>query len=101
MAQIPKTQFTLLQGILAHPNESPSLSELDEMNPSQNREEIQEHLHQLVDANIVEQTDDRDTASSYRLTDNGRDELTGTGLFNAETTLKHYYQKTTKDSHKQ
>ncbi|WP_226042449.1 MULTISPECIES: hypothetical protein [Natrialbaceae] len=94
MAQIPKTQFTILQGIVAHPNESPSLLELDEMNPSLEREEIQEHLQQLIDANIVEKPNARDTVSNYRLTGSGRDELTGTGLFNAETTLKHYYLNT-------
>jgi len=98
MTQIPKTQFTLVQGIISHPTESPSLSELEEMNPSLEREEIQEHLQQLVDAGIVEQTD-RDTASSYTLTDNGREELTGTGIFEAEATLKQYYQNTSSPTH--
>lgn len=94
MAQIPKTQFTMLQGILAHLNESPSIIQLDEMNPSLEREEIQEHLQHLVDVNIVEQTDDRDPTTRYTLTGNGRGELTGTCLFDAEATLKHYYQNT-------
>lgn len=91
MTEIPKTQFTILQGILAHPYESPSLLELNEMNPSLEREEIQAHLQQLINADILEQAD-RDTTSRYRFTDNGRSELSGTGLFDAEATLEQYYR---------
>lgn len=93
-----KTRFTLVQGIISHPRELPSLRELELMNPSLARTTIHEHLQKLVDVGVVEQVESLETKDDpnrpskfYGLTDEGRDVLQGTGLFDAADTLKHYY----------
>lgn len=93
-----KTRFTLIQGIVSHPKELPSLRELELMNPSLARTTIHEHLQKLVDVGVVEQVETPETGNDpnrpsrfYGLTDEGRDVLEGTGLFDAADTLKHYY----------
>lgn len=93
-----KTRFTLIQGILSHPKELPSLRELELMNPSLARTTIHEHLQKLVKVGVVEQVETAETENDpnrpskfYGLTDEGRDVLKGTGLFDAADTLKHYY----------
>jgi Fe2+ or Zn2+ uptake regulation protein len=50
-----ETRFSLLQDILGHPSEQPTLKELDYVNPSKSRTTIRQHLQQLVDAGIVEE----------------------------------------------
>jgi len=50
-----ETRFALLQDILGHPSELPTLKELDYANPSKSQTTIRQHLQQLVDAGIVEE----------------------------------------------
>ncbi|WP_312908223.1 hypothetical protein [Natronosalvus caseinilyticus] len=63
------------------------------MNPSLDSETIQEELRELAGHGVVERMD-VDGMMRYRLTDDGHDELEGTRLFEAESTLKHYYEQT-------
>lgn len=93
-----KTRFTLIQGILSHPEELPSLRELELMNPTLGRTTIHEHLEKLIGAGVVERVENHDTSDNpdmpskfYGLTDQGRAVLEGTGLIDAEETLKQYY----------
>jgi DNA-binding HxlR family transcriptional regulator len=93
-----KTRFTLIQGVLSHPEELPSLRELELMNPSLGRTTIHEHLEKLIDVGVIERVENHDTSDNpdvpskfYGLTDQGREVLEGTGLFDAQETLKHYY----------
>jgi len=93
-----KTRFTLLQGIISHPEERPSLRELELLNPSLSRTTIHEHLEKLIEVGVVkkvvnpETEDDPNCPSKfYGLTESGQDVLEGTGLFAAADTLKHYY----------
>lgn len=95
-----KTRFTLLQGILSHPTELPSLRELELLNPSLSRTTIHEHLEKLIDVGVVERVENAETMNNpnqpskfYGLTEEGKDVLTGTGLFDAADTLKHYYDQ--------
>lgn len=102
-----KTRFTLLQGIVSHPVELPSLRELELLNPSLGRTTIHEHLGKLIDAGVIEQVENKETMNNpnvpskfYGLTKEGQNVLEGTGLFDAATTLKHYYNKIQKtDEH--
>ena len=98
-----KTRFTLLQGIVSHPRELPSLRELELLNPSLSRSTIHEHLQKLIDVGVVERVantetmDDPDVPSKfYGVTVEGRGVLEGTGLFDAADTLKHYYSQVQK-----
>lgn len=50
-----ETRFALLQDILGHPSELPTLKELDYVNPSKSQTTIRQHLEQLVDADILKQ----------------------------------------------
>lgn len=103
-----KTRFTLVQGILSHPQELPSLRELELLNPSLSRSTIHEHLEKLIGVGVVERVensetkDDPDVPSKfYGVTEKGRDVLEGTGLFDAADTLKHYYDSLQKtDEHR-
>lgn len=99
-----KTRFTLIQGIVSHPKELPSLEELKFMNPSLGRTTIHEHLQKLIDVGVVEKVENPETLNEsdlpskfYGLTEQGRDVLEGTGLFEAEDTLKHYYNSIQKN----
>lgn len=98
-----KTRFTLIQGIISHPKELPSLRELELMNPSLARTTIHEHLQKLIDVGVVERVENPETEDDpnypskfYGLTDEGQNVLGGTGLFDAADTLKHYYDRVQK-----
>ena len=98
-----KTRFTILQGILSHPKERPSLREVELMNPSLGRTTIHEHLEKLIDAGVIERVENHDTSNDpdvpskfYGITDQGRAVLEGTGLIDAQDTLKHYYNSVQK-----
>jgi DNA-binding HxlR family transcriptional regulator len=103
-----KTRFTLVQGILSHPQELPSLRELELLNPSLSRTTIHEHLEKLISAGVVERVENAETMNNpnqpskfYRLTEEGKDVLAGTGLSDAADTLKHYYDQIQKtEEHK-
>lgn len=99
-----KTRFTLIQDILSHPEELPSLRELELLNPSIGRTTIHEHLEKLIAVDVIERVENQDTSDVpdipskfYGLTDQGREVLDGTGLFDAQETLKHFYDRLEKD----
>lgn len=64
----------------------------------------QGHLQKLIAVGVVEQVENTDTVDNsnipskfYGITEQGRDVLEGTGLFDAEATLKHYYNSIQKN----
>jgi DNA-binding HxlR family transcriptional regulator len=102
-----KTRFTLIKGILSHPNELPSLRELELINPSLGRTTIHEHLEKLIAVGVVERVENQDTIEDpdipskfYGLTDQGQDVMAATGLVDTRETLKQYYNSLNKtDEH--
>jgi DNA-binding HxlR family transcriptional regulator len=102
-----ETRFTLVQGIVGHPEGLPSLAELVLLNPSLSRSTIHEHLQKLVSAGVVERVENPDNDATdglpttfYGLTEAGREVLRGTGLFEARGTLRHFYDSVEKtDEH--
>jgi DNA-binding transcriptional ArsR family regulator len=93
-----ETRFVLVQNILSHPEQLPTLTELDYVNPTKSRSTIREHLETLVDHDIVETLtlpeDERSRDLPYKfygLTDPGRDLLDRNDLLGAEETLGEMY----------
>ena len=93
-----RTETALVQNILSHPEQLPTLTELDYVNPTKSRSTIREHLETLVDHDIVETlTLPEDERSRdlphkfYGLTDAGRDLLDQNDLLGAEETLGEMY----------
>lgn len=93
-----ETRFVLVQNILSHPEQLPTLTELDYVNPTKSRSTIREHLETLVDHDIVETLtlpeDERSRDLPYKfygLTDAGRDLLDQNDLLGAEETLGEMY----------
>ena len=94
-----ETRFVLLQNILGHPQQLPSLKELSYVNPSKSDGTIYEHLRTLIDAGITVAhelpSDERSRDLPYKfygLTDGGRDFLEEHGLLRAESTLQEAYE---------
>lgn len=94
-----ETRFVLLQNILGHPQQLPSLKELSYVNPSKSDGTIYEHLRTLIGAGIVVShelpSDERSRDLPYKfygLTDGGRDFLEDHGLLRAEATLEEAYE---------
>lgn len=98
-----ETRFSLIQDILGHPEQLPTLKELDYVNPGKSRTTIRQHLQQLVDAGIVEESllsenrrqNDR-PYKFYGLSDTGRTFLEDHGLLRAEETLRAIYAQVEK-----
>ena len=103
-----QTRFALLQVIVSHSKEAPSLRELELMNPSYSRSTIHEHLEKLIEVGVVKRVvnnatlDENELPSKfYTLTEEGHEVLKGTGLFDAADTLKYMYNSLKKtDEHK-
>ena len=98
-----ETRFSLLQDILGHPSQLPTLKELDYVNPSKSQTTIRQHLLQLVDAGIVEAVtlpkDRRRNDLPYKfygISDDGRAFLDEHGLLRAEETLQTVYERVEK-----
>lgn len=94
-----ETRFVLIQNILSHPQQLPTLKELDYVNPSKSKSTIREHLEVLVEHGVVEERTlpkgqrKRDLPwRFYGLTDVGRDLLEEMGLLGAEGTLQDMYE---------
>lgn len=49
-----ETRFILLQNILGHPEQLPSIPELTLLNPNKNEGTIYQHLKRLIDVDVVE-----------------------------------------------
>lgn len=100
---IQDTRFMLIQTILGHPQQLPSLKEIDFANPSVSKSTIRNHLNKLVENGIVTvEWLDKDERSQdlpykfYRLSDKGRIILEYHNLLNSELTLKESYSMTNK-----
>ena len=98
-----ETRFALLQDILGHPSELPTLKELDYVNPSKSQTTIRQHLQQLVDAGIVEEVllpeDRRQNDLPYKfygISESGRQFLEEHKLLRAQDTLREIYERVEK-----
>ncbi|MFD1600684.1 helix-turn-helix domain-containing protein [Halobellus rarus] len=98
-----ETRFALLQDILGHPSELPTLKELDYVNPSKSQTTIRQHLQQLVDAGIVEEVvlpeDRRQNDLPYKfygISESGRQFLEDHKLLRAQDTLREIYDRVEK-----
>jgi DNA-binding transcriptional ArsR family regulator len=98
-----ETRFALLQDILGHPSELPTLKELDYVNPSKSQTTIRQHLQQLVDAGIVEEVllpeDRRQNDLPYKfygISKSGRQFLDEHKLLRAQDTLREIYDRVEK-----
>ncbi|EMA29297.1 putative transcriptional regulator [Halobiforma nitratireducens JCM 10879] len=90
-----ETRFEIIQNIVGHPEQLPSLKELDYFIPDTRKSTIRNHLDKLEDAGIVtpvklpEEERSRDLPRVfYGLTRNGRDVLEEAGLLRAERSLQ-------------
>jgi len=93
-----ETRFVLIQNILSHPEQLPTLKELSYVNPSKSKSTIREHLEVLIEEGIVaEQTlpkgeRERDLPwRFYGLSNEGREILEEFDLLGAEGTLQDMY----------
>ncbi|KYH23972.1 hypothetical protein HAPAU_40510 [Halalkalicoccus paucihalophilus] len=98
-----ETRFALLQDILGHPSELPTLKELDYVNPSKSQTTIRQHLQQLVNAGIVEEVllpeDRRKNNLPYKfygICESGRQFLDEHKLLRAQDTLREIYDRVEK-----
>ena len=98
-----ETRFSLLQDIIGHPSQLPTLKELDYVNPSKSQTTIRQHLQQLVDVGIVEEiTLPKDRRRNdlpykfYGISEDGRAFLDEHGLLRAEETLQAVYERVEK-----
>lgn len=93
-----ETRYVLIQNIVAHPKEMPSLKELAYANPSKSKSTIRNHLDKLIEADVIEAVhlpkDERKRDLPHRffcLTEGGRDFLERHDLLRAEETLKEMH----------
>ena len=94
-----QTRFALVNNILQHPDQLPSMYELEELNPSVSEATVYKHIQKLVDAGIVEEValDDDQRRQGYPwkfygLTEAGREFLEDHSLLAAEETLQQIYE---------
>ena len=80
-----QTRFALVNNILQHPEQLPSMYELEELNPSVSDATVYKHIQKLIDAGIVEEValnDDQRRQGYpwkfYGLTEEGREFLEAT-----------------------
>jgi len=50
-----QTRFALINNILQHPEQLPSMYELEELNPSVSDATVYKHIQKLIDAGIVDE----------------------------------------------
>jgi DNA-binding MarR family transcriptional regulator len=93
-----QTGFALINNILQHPDQLPSMYELEELTPSVSDATVDKHIQKLVDAGIVKQValDDDQRRQGYPwkfygLTAEGREFLEDHNLLAAEETLQQIY----------
>ena len=94
-----QTRFALINNIIQHSDQLPSMYELEELNPSVSEATVYKHVQKLVDAGIVEEValDDDQRRQGYPwkfygLTGAGREFLEDHGLLAAEETLQQIYE---------
>jgi DNA-binding MarR family transcriptional regulator len=94
-----RTRFALVNNILQHPEQLPSMYELERLNPSVSDATVYKHVQKLIDAGVVEEValsdDERRQGypwKFYALTDDGRRFLDDHNLLEAEETLQRIYE---------
>ncbi|MFC4543607.1 PadR family transcriptional regulator [Halosolutus amylolyticus] len=94
-----ETRFAIVTNILQHPDQLPSMYELEQLNPSVSDATVYKHVQKLIDAGIVEEValpdDERQQGypwKFYGLTDEGREFLERHSLLAAEETLQRIYE---------
>jgi DNA-binding MarR family transcriptional regulator len=94
-----QTEFTLINNILQHPDQLPSMYELEELNPSVSDASVYKHIQKLIGAGIVKEVDLGDDECRqdyprkfYGLTEEGREFLDVHNLIAAEETLQQIYE---------
>ena len=97
-----QTRFALVNNILQHPNQLPSMYELEELNPSVSDATVYKHIQKLIDAGIVKEValdgDQRRQGypwKFYGLTEEGQTFLDEHNLLDAEETLQQIYETIT------
>jgi len=100
---IQDTRFMLIQTILGHPQQFPSLKEIDYANPSKSQSTIRNHLDRLIEHNIVttEQLPKEERSRDlpyqfYRLTEEGRTFLERHDLLRSEEAMQELNSVTEK-----
>ncbi|MDR5674251.1 Fe2+/Zn2+ uptake regulation protein, fur/PerR [Halalkaliarchaeum sp. AArc-CO] len=94
-----RTRFALVNNILQHPEQLPSMYELEELNPSVSDATVYKHVQKLIDAGIVREValDDDQRRQGYPwkfygLTEEGLAFLEEHNLLAAEETLQRIYE---------
>jgi DNA-binding MarR family transcriptional regulator len=94
-----QTRFALINNILQHPDQLPSMYELEALNPSVSDATVYKHVQKLIDAGIVREValDDDQRQQGYPwkfygLTEAGREFLDDHNLLAAEETLQRIYE---------
>ena len=94
-----RTRFALVSNILQHPDQLPSMYELEQCNPSVSEATVYKHVQKLIDAGIVREValDDEERQQGYPwkfygLTEDGRAFLDEHNLLAAEGTLQQIYE---------
>jgi DNA-binding MarR family transcriptional regulator len=94
-----QTRFMLLNNILQHPDQLPSMYELEQLNPSISDATVYKHIQKLIDAGMVEEAalpdDERRQGypwKFYGVSDAGREFLDEHNLLEAEETLQRIYE---------
>jgi DNA-binding transcriptional ArsR family regulator len=100
---IQDTRFMLIQTILGHPQQFPSLKEIVYANPSKSQSTIRNHLDRLIEHNIVttEQLPKEERSRDlpyqfYRLTEEGRTFLERHDLLRSEEAMQELNSVTEK-----
>ena len=93
-----QTRFALINNILQHPDQLPSMYELEALNPSVSDATVYKHIQKLIDAGIVKEValDDDQRRQGYPwkfygLTEEGQEFLDDHNLLAAEETLQQIY----------
>jgi predicted transcriptional regulator len=93
-----QTRFSLINNILQHPDQLPSMYELEELNPSVSDATVYKHIQKLIDVGIVKEValDDAQRRQGYPwkfygITETGREFLDDHNLLAAEKTLQQIY----------
>lgn len=96
-----ETRFEIIQNIVGHPAQLPTLKELDYFMPGVSKSTIRNHLERLVERGVVEQVElSKDERSRdlphvfYGLTEIGREILETADLLRAEKSLQETTIKT-------
>ncbi len=94
-----QTRFALINNILQHPEQLPSMYELEELNPSVSDATVYKHIQKLIDAGIVKEValDDDQRRQGYPwkfygLTQKGEEFLEAHNLLAAEETFQRIYK---------